>query len=335
MVFTIACPACKSNQEKQIINEYYYAQTSKYFCPETRDESRNERYANAVKRLWKQDIGYFLRCKACGFGFGNPFIGGDDKFYDIVHEQSDYPKNRWEYDLTINEFFKQIPVLKILDIGSGAGYFLDKVNCSYKFAMEGSETNRVLLKQKGYHVFTDDNGLIEKNRESFNYITMFQVLEHISEFENILTTANYLSAIDGSLIISVPDCEAMILQEKLTGYPDIFPNHINKWTPHSLELVLNKFGFKKEEVIYEQASIRKFFDSVHLKISHQATKNGMFASNIYKIKNKKVRIIFLLFYSLLVMPSLIPYYKKLSGRGSFLLRAVKINPVLKEGSTQL
>jgi 2-polyprenyl-3-methyl-5-hydroxy-6-metoxy-1,4-benzoquinol methylase len=330
MVFTIPCPACRSNEEKQIINQYYYDQTAKYFCPPSRDKSRSERYANAVKRLWKQDIGYFLRCKVCDFGFGYPFIGGDDEFYDIVHEQSDYPKNRWEYDLTIDEFFTKTPVLKILDIGAGGGFFLDKVKCPQKFAMEGSETNRTLLKEKGYHVFRDDNGLIEKNQGSFNYITMFHVLEHISEFENILYSANYLLGVQGTLIISVPDCDAMILQEKLTGYPDIFPNHINKWTPHSLELVLNKFGFKKEEVIYEQASIRKFFDSVHLKISHQATKNRTFASNIYKIKNKKIRIIFLLLYSLSIIPSLIPYYKKLSGRGSFLLRAVKINPALKE-----
>lgn len=330
MIFTETCPACKSNDEKQIINEYNYVQTSKYFCPVSRDKERNERYANAIRRLWKQDVGYFLRCNACGFGFGYPFIGGDDEFYKIVHEQSDYPANRWEYDITINRFFKESPVAKILDIGAGAGYFLDKVNCQQKFAMEGSETNRTLLREKGYHVLAEDNNLIEQNQNSFNYVTLFQVLEHISDFENILLTTNNLLAMQGRLIISVPDCDAMILQEKLTGYPDIFPNHINKWTPNSLELVLNKFGFKKEEVIYEPSSARKFFDSVHLKISHKATKIGTFASGIYKIKNKSIRILLLLFYSLVQLPPLIPYYKKLSGRGSFLLKAVKINPVSKE-----
>ena len=327
MIFTIACPACKSTEEKQVINEYHYIQASKYFCPESRDKDRNQRFANAIRRLWKQDTGYFLRCKVCRFGFGYPFIGGDEEFYNIVHEQSGYPKNRWEYDLTINEFFKETLVLKILDIGAGAGYFLDKVDCNLKFAMEGSESNRTLLREKGYQVLVEDNELIEKNRDGFNYITMFQVLEHISDFENILITANCLLAAKGILIISVPDCDAMILQEKLTGYPDIFPNHISKWTPNSLELVLNKFGFKKEQVVYEPSSIRKFFDSVHLKISHKATMKGTVAANIYKIKNKKIRILLLLFYSLLEVPSLIPYYKKTSGGGSFLFKAVKINSV--------
>jgi 2-polyprenyl-3-methyl-5-hydroxy-6-metoxy-1,4-benzoquinol methylase len=327
MSFTITCPACKSNDEKQIINEYHYIQASKYFCPESRDKNRNKRFANAIRRLWKQDVGYFLRCKACGFGFGYPFIGGDDNFYTIVHEQANYPKNRWEYDITINRFFNETPVLKILDIGAGAGYFLDKVNCSSKFAMEGSETNRSLLRQKGYEVLAEDNNLIENNSKSFNYITMFQVLEHIAQFENILYAANCLLLLNGFLIISVPDCDAMIVQEKLTGYPDIFPNHINKWTPQSLELVLKKFGFKKEEIIYEPASLRKFFDSIHLKISHKATINGTFAANIYKIKNKNIRILLLLFYSLIELPSLIPHYKKLYGNGSFLLKAIKINTV--------
>jgi len=327
MSFILTCPACKSDKEKQVINEYNYLQESKYFCPESRDIDRNKRFANAIRRLWKQDTGYFLRCTDCGFGFGYPFIGGDEEFYNIVHEQSGYPKNRWEYDLTINEFFKTKPVIKILDIGAGVGYFLDKINCSLKFAMEGSDTNRSLLRGKGYEVLSEGKNLIEENRDRFNYVTMFQVLEHISDFENILITANCLLSTEGILIISVPDCDAMILQEKLTGYPDIFPNHISKWTPNSLELVLHKFGFKKEQVIYEPSSVRKFFDSVHLKISHKATINGTFAANIYKIKNKKIRILLLLFYSLLVLPSLIPYYKKLSGRGSFLFKAVKINPV--------
>ncbi|MEJ7820774.1 MAG: class I SAM-dependent methyltransferase [Chitinophagaceae bacterium] len=323
MLINFSCPVCKSNEEKELLNKYNYISVSKYFCPESRDKDRNRRFAVAIRRLWQQDTGYFLRCKVCSFGFGYPYVGGDEEFYEIVHEQFQYPADRWEYDVTINKFFKKQSPEKILDIGAGAGYFLDKVNCSEKYAMEGSETIRSILRKKGIKVYIDEKRLIDENGGSFNYITMFQVLEHIAEFENMLNTSNKLLSFHGSLIISVPDCDAMILQEKITGYPDIFPNHINKWTPGSLEIVLNKCGFKIDEIIYEPPSIRKFFDSIHLKISHNATKNGTLASVIYTIKTKKLRILALLFYSFIELPSLVYYYKKLDRAGSFLVKAKK------------
>lgn len=324
MTFHILCPVCKSDGEKEVVGEYDYIQSSKYFCPESRDKDRNRRFANAIRRLWKQDKGYFLLCKNCGFGFGYPFVGGDDAFYEIVHEQFQYPLTRWEYNITINQFFKVAPPQKILDIGAGAGYFLDKTNCSGKYAMEGSETTRVVLREKGIKVYEEEKQLIEENRGTFNYITMYQVLEHIAEFENIFYTSNQLLSLHGSLIISVPDCNAMIEQEKLTGYPDIFPNHINKWTPYSLGIALKNFGFEIKQIIYEPPSLRKFFDSVHLKISHKATINGTLASSIYTIKNKKIRILALFFYSFIELPSLLFYYKHLDRAGSFLARAEKV-----------
>lgn len=323
--YKFLCPVCQSDANKQIIGEYDYIKSSKYFCPQSRDKNRNKRFANSIKRLWKQDKGFFLRCKNCSFGFGYPYVGGDEEFYKISHEQSQYPLNRWEYDITINSFFKQEPPKKLLDIGAGAGYFLDKFNCSGKYALEGSETTRCILRNKGIKVNTDEKKLIEENRESFNYITMFQVLEHIAGFENMFYTSNQLLTMHSSLIISVPDCDAMIQQEKLTGYPDLLPVHINKWTPDSLNIALEKFGFKLKEIIYEPPSIRKFFDSVYLRIMHKATINGTLASSIYKIKNKKLRIFVLGFYSLIEVPPLLFHYKKLDRAGSFLARAEKVH----------
>lgn len=319
------CPVCKSNALKKVIGRYDYRYFSNYFCPVSRSEDRNLRFANAIKRLWKQDTGYFLVCENCGFGFGFPFVGGDDAFYQIVHEQAGYPKNRWEYDLTINKFFKYKFPKKVLDIGAGEGFFLDKLYNSEKYAMEGSDTTRIILRKKGIHVYPDTEELVAENHGSFDCVTMFQVLEHIAEFEDIFSLTNQLLQLNGLFIISVPDCDSMILQEKLTGYPDIFPIHINKWTPNSLKIALEKFGFSIREIIYEPPSVKNFFNSVYLKILHKATINGSIASNIYKVKNKRIRILLLFIYSILELPSLLIHYKKLDRGGSFVARAEKIS----------
>ncbi len=57
---------------------------------------------------------------------------------------------------------------------------------------------------------------------------------------------------------------------------------------------------------------------------HKATINGTVASSIYKIKNKKLRIFALGFYSLIEVPFLLFHYKKLDRAGSFLARAEKV-----------
>lgn len=328
----IPCPVCKSVDDKTVINEYHYSQAATYFCPATRDPDRHNRLAEAIKRLWKQEKGYFLRCTACGFGFGFPFVGGDDTFYNIVHEQAGYPKERWEYDMAINFFSKTTYPKRVLDIGAGAGFFLDKLSSPYKYALEGSATTRSILKGKGINVYDDENTMIIENEGTIDCVTMFQVLEHISDFKKIISTANKLLSLNGYFIISVPDCDAMINQERLTGYPDIFPNHINKWTPSSLELVLNKAGFKIEETVFEPPSIKKFFDSVYLKILYKATIPGTLASSIYKVKNKKIRIILLATYSIMIFPSLLTHYKKLDRKGSFLIKALKAENTTDAGT---
>lgn len=319
------CPVCSSNHQKEQIGEYYYRDFAKYFCPPTRNDDRFQRFANAIKRLWKQEKGYFLRCTNCKFGFGYPYVGGDEEFYQIVHEQAEYPSNRWEYDVTVRDLFKQEAPKKILDIGAGTGFFLDKIDCNEKFAMEGSDTTRLILKGKGIAVYDDTELLISEHAGSFNYITLFQVLEHIADFEKIFQMSALLLDKNGLLIISVPECDAMILQEKLTGYPDLFPNHINKWTEASLSLALEKHGLKTIETIYEPPSFKKFMGSVSLKVSHKATRKGSIASSIYKIKNKKIRIFFLAIYSFCELPLLLYNYKKLDRAGSFLLKARNCN----------
>jgi SAM-dependent methyltransferase len=322
--FTTSCPVCRSEEAKEVIDKFNYAQVANCFCPEGRDKDRNERLRVAVKNLWKQDVGYFLRCKICGFGFGFPFVGGDDAYYKILHEQAQYPKSRWEYDMTFTGFFKDHPPHKVLDIGAGAGYFLDMIGNVSKYALEGSDTTRAILKQKNINVYDDEGKLVAENKGTFNYVTMFQVLEHIAEFEKIIIMINRLLCMQGYLIISVPDCDAMIDQGRLTGFPDTFPNHINKFTPHSLEMVLKRCGFTVDKLVYEPASLKKFFDSVYLRILHKATIKGSLAESIYKIKTKKIRVVFIMLYSLLEVPSLIFNYKKLDRKGSFLVKAKKI-----------
>ena len=109
--------------------------------------------------------------------------------------------------------------------------------------MEFGRENRRKLAANGATVFNDLASAAGKAPAFFQLITLFQVLEHISEFRSLLTKCRKLLAPKGLLFVTVPDCDAMIRQERMTGCPDMPPNHVNKWTPKSLALVLEEAGF--------------------------------------------------------------------------------------------
>ena len=83
---------------------------------------------------------------------------------------------------------------------------------------------------------------VASNAGTFQAVVLFQVLEHISQFKEVLDSSHKLLQKGGRITLTVPDVEAMIRQEKLTGCADMPPNHICKWSQKSLIQALRKAG---------------------------------------------------------------------------------------------
>jgi len=183
-----------------------------------------------VRRLWGGDSSAVYRCPKCRFGFGWPFVGGDEEFYGLMHEMAGYPGWRWDYDITIERVLSKFPGGgRVLDIGTGSGNFLKGIGSNWeKFATEGSETMRARLRADRITCFADNADAIAKARGTFDVVTMFQVLEHIAAFDSMLRDCHALLKAGGSLVVAVPFAEATFAQEELTGCADMTPNHINK-----------------------------------------------------------------------------------------------------------
>ena len=321
---SLHCPVCNNGnfENFEIISRYTSAEVADHFCPKERNVDRNIKLKNSIFKLWKQDTCEFVRCLNCGFGFGYPFIGGDEAFYALLHEQADYPKQRWEYTITLKDIIINARG-NILDIGAGHGFFLEKIKTMELFALEGSPETRNVLKSKGIKVYSNISELESHFKNQFEFITMFQVLEHISDFNSIISYCGSIMKAEGNLVISVPDCDAMIRQEKYTLCPDYPPNHINKWTPNSLSMVLNEHGFEVNKVYFEPKGIKNFINGIYLRILFLSKRKNSIANFIYRIKNKKIRISFIVFYSIFLMPFLAIHYIELSKGGAFLIHSKK------------
>ena len=313
-----ACPACESIQIGAPVERYTVEQAAGHFCPPWRNASRYKRLRQSITKLWGGNTCVIRQCSACGFAFGDPYIGGDEEFYSILHEQRGYPSWRWDYDIAVREVLALFPHGRLLEIGAGEGVFLKYLGRQWKtFAVEASDTTRALLQQNGISVFPSLREAARRHAESFDVVTMFQVLEHIAPFHEVLKLCHVLLRSGGRLIVTVPACEAMLLQPKIIGEHDMPPNHINKFTPRSLDIAMTAAGFCVLQTIYEPWSLRKVLSSIYSRVRPDSVNPRTFAAKVYRLQNRKLRIPILAIAGALSIPRLLPFWRHLGTGGAF------------------
>src|SRR5258705_12399014 len=90
-IATVNCPVCGSPCTGSPLYRYTAEQTAAHFCPPTRDRDRNRRLQHCIPALWNGRACEIVRGGHCGFGFGHPFVGGNEEFCSFLREQKGYP----------------------------------------------------------------------------------------------------------------------------------------------------------------------------------------------------------------------------------------------------
>jgi SAM-dependent methyltransferase len=322
-----ACPACKAAMNSTSIHRYSAQQAAAHFCPPSRNAERYERLLRVVQRLWGGIAADVYVCGACGFGFGWPYVGGDEEYYAILHEQAGYPVDRWEYALTIRNVMTQAAAGNVLDIGAGDGAFLKQVPANWrKYATEGSNTTRNRLAASGITCFSSTGDAIATMPSGFQVVTMFQVLEHVAPFGPLLADCFQLLEPGGTLAISVPLASAVFEQERLTCCQDMTPNHINKWSPDALTHALQRAGFERTALEIEPPTLSAALSRAGLMTRAQAAyQPRSLAAAAYRVKPRLPRLALLGGISALNLAASIHRLPSLTQGISFLMLATRPN----------
>jgi len=143
------------------------------------------------------------------------------------------------------------------------------------------------------------------------------VLEHIAHFHEVLRLCHALLRQRGRLIVTVPACEAMLLQPKITGEHDMPPNHINKFTARSLDIAMRAAGFCVLQTRNEPWSLVKVSSSIYGRVHADAVDPGTFAAKVYRLQSRRLRIPFLAIAGALSIPRLLPFWRHLGTGGAF------------------
>lgn len=238
-----------------------------------------------------------LRCKACSFAFTQDFPSEDEigKYYDapsyISHSDTNKGIVNILYHLArkialrskskIVLKYSALNQGKLLDIGSGTGYFLNKMK-ELKWIVTGiekSEAARKLAKQK-FDIYTQDSEyLYDLNCKTKNVITMWHVLEHLEHLNAVMGHLQTILQDDGTVIIALPNkdsFDAAHYKEYWAAY-DV-PRHLWHFSPADF----NRLAIKHH---YEVVDIKPmYFDAFYISMLSEKNKGTFLAGIIGLIK---------------------------------------------------
>lgn len=141
----------------------------------------------------------------------------------------------------------------VLDIGCGSGEFLEYLQSQHSgLTLEGTDVSKVAVEStqaKGFAARVVDMGT-EEIAGTYDYITCFEVLEHIPEAEVALR--RFKQAFRRKLIISIPNVGSLGCRLRLAIFGR-FPvtvciyhikEHVRHWTPKDFAQWMHEEGLK-------------------------------------------------------------------------------------------
>lgn len=157
------------------------------------------------------------------------------------------PLTRCRYVELLERFEPYRRYGRILDVGSGSGFFLDTA-MERGWEAHGTEYDPAMLetcKARGMHMRQGLLALGNYEPSSFDVITSFEVLEHLVHPRPELEHFFSLLRPGGSLYLTTPNFNAISRriaggQWRVVNYPE----HLNYYTPYTLSKAVKRSGFR-------------------------------------------------------------------------------------------
>jgi 2-polyprenyl-3-methyl-5-hydroxy-6-metoxy-1,4-benzoquinol methylase len=190
-------------------------------------------------------------CATCGFIFSRDTLSAVeiDQFYiDGYHDRRHMDGQRVNASINVEllrQFFPALSGKSLLDIGSGYGFFLDKIRNSGAQRITGIELSQA---QRTYstnelrlETFADIDDLYKSDK--YDVITIFEVIEHIpAPGEFIQKVCEHLK-VGGSLIVGTDNFVSHVVKVLGESFPKWIPHeHVSFFTSNSLRQMLEKSG---------------------------------------------------------------------------------------------
>ena len=216
---------------------------------------------NRYKKKYKIETWQIVQCRHCSLVYVNPRLKKtellrlyEENYFDNVSvgyyhytENKHLRKKNFHKWLTdALPFINTNSNVKALDIGCAAGYCLEIFKCfgweSFGIELDSNLTNT--LKTKGFTVYNEPLQQLT-DISKFSVITMFDVIEHLTDLQENMKKLNSLLQDDGILIMVTPDYSSFqrkIFRKNWFQFKPV--EHINYFTIDTLRHLANIHGFE-------------------------------------------------------------------------------------------
>ena len=233
-----------------------------------------------------------VRCISCSFAFTNP--RPDDNDIGRYYQSEDYISHNDQAKglmgflyrfvrkymlrkkcLLLTKILPDKKEPKLLDYGCGTGEFLARARREgfRTFGVEPDKNARTQAKEKGLYIADSLNQLANRSKiKKFDIITLWHVLEHIPDINQILIKFNDILPPDGLIVVAVPEykCYDASFYGKYWAAWDL-PRHLNHFDQSSLINWFDSNGFSPI------AHYPMWYDAIYISLlSERYKKSGLF-----------------------------------------------------------
>lgn len=214
-----ACPACRSRDSSEPVERWVDPVTTKEY------------------RL--------CRCPDCAVVFSEPRTAADPEWYSRARMGEDAtPKDDWRHRVF---FLENAPPADLLDVGCGAGQFLEKARAA-GFRVHGFDFHAGHVRDaraRGVEVqVSDADSFFRQRRAAYDIVTLFDVIEHVPEPAGLLAGVRDAMRPGARLVVTTQNARRPLLSPRNREQWDYPPYHYTRWTPEALKTVLERAGFE-------------------------------------------------------------------------------------------
>jgi len=266
------CPVC-SSRDVELVYRVSNVEAARAFLNPARNRDRYEALGHHIAALWGQDYCCIRRCRDCGFGYSDPYVAGDEKFYRLAtdHKPGDYPTQKWEYEIAKDLLKSWIAehgadAARVIEIGAGDGAFVrqiapELVDPLRVFCTEYDDYALGKIRQLGIRAAQGDIRQIDMSSEkAFNIVFMFEVLEHMDRLPELFAKFRTLTSPHSDLVIAVPNDKRTQFNEGNGGLLDMPPNHIGRWSKSAFEALGSREGWHVVKFLEEPTNAKQSWE---------------------------------------------------------------------------
>lgn len=192
-----------------------------------------------------------MTCSTCSLVFSDPMLEAGSDFYEWVTKSAKtYPFSRWEW-FECFRILKTLPdhnakvSYELLDVGCGSGHFLQSLKALPSWHGIGLDFNASaihLCQSKGLAAMQGNIGSVRSLvTTQFDAITLWHVVEHVSNPVQLISEAKMLLNSDGMIFFSVP-LSPLSYEASWTDPLNAPPHHLTRWKIASIESFAKRVG---------------------------------------------------------------------------------------------